>query len=144
MKHWPALVVVMVALAGCDSAGMGGDPIGGSTQSMNHLLLNDRPDTVDAGAYLDFPFWLPLAATVSFQIADRSSASPDRMTADLLTNSEFRHLMNNQPYHGFAPVAGTAPLHGLGTLPAGGYHFVVLCQNATERCQFSSTLNALY
>jgi hypothetical protein len=143
MNRRTASVVVMLALAGCDSAGMGGGSTSGDTQSMNHLLANDHPSSVAMGAYLDHPFWLPLAATVSFQIAASSPPSPD-VTADLLANSEFYHLMKKEPYRGFAPATGTAPLRGLGTLPAGGYHFVVLCQDANEPCQFTYTLNLFY
>jgi hypothetical protein len=114
-------------------------------QPIDHFLANDLPGTIQPNQFLDLPFTTSAAsAQVAFQVADRSTTSPDTITTAVVPESEMTYLKNGQPFKSYGGQAGKAPLAGQGVVPAGSYHFVVLCRNAFERCQFSYTVNAVY
>ena len=126
----------------------GGSPPGNTPPAYtpsNHVLANDLPGTIQTHQYLDVPFQISTAsAQISYQVADRSSTSPDNIRTAVVPDSEIGYLMNGQPFKSYGDMSGTAPLSGMGSVPAGSYHFVVLCENTLENCQFSYTLDAFY
>jgi hypothetical protein len=147
-KTLVAAALIAMALPACDTSDgtPGGDGPGGGTpsQPISHLLANDTPGTIQPNQYQDFAFQVPASATVAYQIADRSSTDPDNFTAGILPESEVGYFMNKQKYQAFAAMKSKAPLSGAALVPPGSYHFVALCENAIESCQFSFTVTALY
>ncbi len=75
---------------------------------------------------------------------DPNWASPPYAVALRTSLSDGRCCKNGQPFRAYARAAGKAPLSGKATVPMGSYHFVVICQNAIQRCQVSYTVDSLY
>jgi thiol-activated cytolysin len=111
----------------------------------HQVLANDVSAMISTNTYIDLPFTTTAAATqVSYQVADRSTSSPDSLITGIVPDSELGYLMNGQSYKAYAPQNGTAPLSGQASVPPGSYHFIAVCNNVIERCQFSYTVEEDY
>jgi hypothetical protein len=116
----------------------------GAGKPGNHILADDLPGQIPTNQYVDAPFDVPTSAQISYQIADRSSTTPDKFKVAIVPDSEIGYFQNNQPFHSYGDQNGTAPLSGQASVPTGSYHLVILCNNIIEDCQFSYTLDAFF
>jgi len=133
---------VVAAVAGCGGGGSGGPGVNSPTV---HPIFTNEPQQIAAGQAFEAPFSLPVAATVSYTITNRSTTSPDHWTVSIIDSSELPFFENGQPYQSVSPVHdNVSTISDQGPLDAGDYVLALVCDNLIEDCQFSLDLSATF
>jgi hypothetical protein len=142
MRRALILACAAVALAGCGSGSSGGP--GGGTPT-THALFTNKSVMIGAGQGFEGTFSLPVDATVSYTVTNRSSTTPDHWDVSIIDASEIAFFENGQPYQSASPVhQNVSTISDAGPLPAGDYALALVCDNLIEDCQFSLDMTATY
>jgi hypothetical protein len=144
MKRALMLAYTVAALGACGGSGSEG-PGGASNTPTPHALFTNKSEMIAAGQAFEGTFSLPVAATVSYTLTNRSTTSPDHWDVSIVDSSELSFFENGQPYQSVSPLhQNVSTISDSGPLPAGDYAIALICDNLVENCQFSLDATATF
>lgn len=112
---------------------------------INYTISLETPGMLEPNMGLAVGPWsLPKRASVTYEITNRSSTTPDRWDVGILPMSELQYYQNGQTFNALGAKANVSTHSETVSIAAGTYYLVVACRNAFERCQFSYAISALY
>jgi hypothetical protein len=136
-----AVVVCSLGLAACGGGGGGGcrTNCGGP---MTYTLASDMYEKFPG--YFGLTFSVPAASTLDFNVAARSSTTPDHWDFGVFTATEYNYYSNGMQSSAYSPAQNVTSTSGSVSVPAGDYVLGFHCANLVEACEVSIDLSATY
>ena len=102
-------------------------------------LASNEPASFPA-FYSIGPFTVSDGATISFNVQDRSTTTPDHWDIGIYTATEWGYYSTGSPATAYAAASGVSNDSDSTSVPAGDYYLGFHCDNLVETCMVSIDL----